>query len=87
MGHLYHNRSDVNVNAHEDIFEKIAAHKGVKDETYFAALNYTQATTRQEGIDSALIYQAEDGAQIELDALILSDRRLVGQQIAAQAGR
>lgn len=32
----------------QDVFERIAAHKGVEDGTYFGALSYTQRTTRQD---------------------------------------
>lgn len=70
----------------QDIFEQIAAHRGVKNQEYHDALKYIQNQTRENGIDAALLYRTETGDVIELDALILCDRRLVGQQIAAQAG-
>lgn len=43
--------------------------------------------TREKGIDAALRHINSTGTEIQLDALILCDRRLVGQQIAAQAGK
>ena len=50
------------------------------------ALEYTQTKSRAEGIDAALSYTASDGQDIQLDALLLCDRKRPGQQIAAQAG-
>ncbi|KAI1120442.1 amidase [Nemania abortiva] len=70
----------------QDIFEKILAHKGTRDQDYYDALEYTRKTTRAEGIDAALKHVTVDGKTVELDGLILCDRRLVGQQLAAQAG-
>lgn len=61
-------------------------HKGVQDQVYHDALEYTRNTTRAEGIDAALKHVTVDEEIIELDGLILCDRRLVGQQLAAQAG-
>ncbi|KAF2657634.1 amidase signature enzyme [Lophiostoma macrostomum CBS 122681] len=70
----------------QDIFVKIAEHKGQKDQTYSDALEYIRRKTREEGIDGALRHVTKDGVEIQLDSLILCDWRLVGQQIAAQAG-
>jgi hypothetical protein len=71
----------------KDILEKIAEHGGKKNQDYYDALSYIQRKTRDEGIDAALKHVTENGEEIQLDALILCDRRLVGQQIAAQAGQ
>ena len=42
--------------------------------------------SREEGIDAALHHATNDGQTIELDALLLCDRKGAGQQLAAQAG-
>ncbi|KAF2428738.1 amidase signature enzyme [Tothia fuscella] len=68
-----------------DIFQKIADHRGVEDQEYKDALAYIRRMTRDEGIDAVLANGPERGNK-SFDAIILSDRRLVGQQIAAQAG-
>lgn len=70
----------------KDTLEKIAQHGGKKDQDYYDSLDYIRTKTRKEGIDAALKHITESGEEIQLDALILCDRRLVGQQIAAQAG-
>ncbi|KAL8949284.1 MAG: hypothetical protein Q9222_004590 [Ikaeria aurantiellina] len=70
----------------QDTFHDIVATRGEKGRTYFEALNHIQAQTRASGIDAALKHTTTDGKVHELDALILCDRLLVGQQIAAQAG-
>lgn len=70
----------------QDNFNEILAAGGKKDEVYYEALRYVRQKTRQEGIDAALRFTPEGGEEIELDALILCDRRGVGQQMSAQAG-
>ena len=50
------------------------------------ALEYTQTKSRAEGIDAALNYTTSGGQDIQLDALLLCDRKGPGQQLAAQAG-
>ena len=70
----------------QDNFHKIVEHGGHVDETYQAALRYLHQKSRDEGIDSALKVRSKDGSFVELDALIMCDRRGVGQQMAAQAG-
>ncbi|KAI0166652.1 amidase [Xylariaceae sp. FL1272] len=62
-------------------FEEMAQSKGVEDETYKSALSHIRRQTRENGLDSALMY----GNSV-LDALIFCDRRGIGQQYAAQAG-
>lgn len=49
-------------------------------------MSYIQKKSRKEGIDAALKHVTEDGQTIEFDALLLCDRKGVGQQMAAQAG-
>ncbi|MCJ1341380.1 hypothetical protein MMC09_006676 [Bachmanniomyces sp. S44760] len=70
----------------QDTFHQIVATRGTKDDSYYEALNHIQKQTRSAGIDAALTHTGVDGRVHELDALILCDRLLVGQQIAAQAG-
>lgn len=71
---------------HNTLLE-VAAAKGQEDDTYFAALSYIQQKSRAEGIDAALRYQPDPSKPaIHLDALLIPDRRYVGQQMAAQAG-
>ena len=59
----------------------------METEEYFKALSYIRRKIREEGIDAALKHTTESGEVIELDALLLCDRKGVGQQLAAQAGR
>lgn len=69
-----------------NLLEMIRA-KGIKDDTYHAALAHIHTQTRQNGIDAALQYRdPKTGATSELDALLFCDRKGVGQQYAAQAG-
>ncbi|KAL9580666.1 MAG: hypothetical protein Q9212_004354 [Teloschistes hypoglaucus] len=65
---------------------QILAKRGEKDQTYYDALEYTQNMTRTQGIDAALRPFGTDGQTIELDALLLCDRKGAGQMLAAQAG-
>lgn len=67
----------------QDGFLASLATKGEMDDTYFQALEFTQRSTREEGIDAAL---ANPGGEKRLDALLVPPD--VGQtyQVAAQAG-
>jgi amidase len=67
----------------QDLFRKCVETKGVKDETYHAALNHIQSQCRENGIDAAL--QDPDSPEV-LDALLFCDIKMAGQCIAAQAG-
>ncbi|KAI9668015.1 MAG: hypothetical protein M1821_000835 [Bathelium mastoideum] len=71
----------------QDNFEEIVNYKGLKDTTYHNALQFIRKKSRDEGIDAALRHKTVEGEVIILDALILSDRKGVGQQISAQAGK
>ena len=53
---------------------------------YYEALDFVREKSRKQGIDAALQYQTPLGEVVTLDALIMSDRKGVGQQMAAQAG-
>jgi amidase len=67
--------------------EKVVELKGIKDGTYDSALRFIQEQTRGNGIDAALKYQPDPSKPaIQLDALIIADRKGAGQQVAAQAG-
>ncbi|KAH8882953.1 amidase [Thozetella sp. PMI_491] len=71
----------------QENFVAMVESKGVKDETYHAALAHIRKQTRENGIDGALLYRdPETGAATELDALLFCDRLGIGQQYAAQAG-
>lgn len=70
----------------QDNLRLIAESQGVEDETYQQALRHIQTKCRDEGIDAALTLSTEDGKTVQLDALLLCDRKGAGQQIAAQAG-
>jgi amidase len=68
----------------QDLFRKCVATKGVKDETYYAALRHIQTQCRKNGIDAALKHP--DDPDVTLDALLFCDIKMAGQCIAAQAG-
>ncbi|RYP10609.1 hypothetical protein DL764_000579 [Monosporascus ibericus] len=78
----------------QQTFLEIAEARGVKDDTYHAALRHIRRQTRENGIDAALKgYRGgrgdgggEPAVTIALDALLFCDRRDIGQQYAAQAG-
>ena len=72
----------------QDNFNEIVLTHGVEDETYHRALQYIQHQSREGGIDAALKLPGlnDDPEGPELDALIMCDRKGVGQQMAAQAG-
>ena len=71
----------------QDNFEEIVKCKGLKDATYGKALDYIRRKSQEEGINAALRYRRDDGKIDELDALLMCDKKAVGQQIAAQAGK
>jgi amidase len=66
--------------AGQERFHESAATKGIEDETYRSALNFTQSTSRR-GIDGALDHP--DGA---IDALLVPTGFQQAGMIAAQAG-
>ncbi|KAL8701884.1 MAG: hypothetical protein Q9201_004670 [Fulgogasparrea decipioides] len=70
----------------QDNLREIAATRGEKDKTYQEALEYIQNTSRKKGIDAALKPVNRDNETIELDALLICDRKGAGQMLAAQAG-
>ncbi|EON67128.1 hypothetical protein W97_06381 [Coniosporium apollinis CBS 100218] len=70
----------------QDNFHEIIKQCGVRDDTYRSALAYIQEESRRFGIDGALKHVRKNGESVELDALILCDRKGIGQQMAAQAG-
>lgn len=75
----------------QKLFRECVETKGIKTETYYAALRHIQSQCRHNGIDAALrdpslttANSKEDGQQ--LDALLFCDVKAGGIQIAAQAG-
>lgn len=64
----------------QDGFLASLATKGIKDETYYQALNFTQSSTRN-GIDDALTYKGK-----KLSGLFVPPDVAQAPQIAAQAG-
>lgn len=72
------------------LFRKCVETKGIKDETYRAALKHIQTQCRENGIDAALKCPSDknlQGSRDEtLDALLFFDVKAGGIQIAAQAG-
>jgi len=71
----------------QKLFREVLETKGIKDETYYAALSHIRKQCRQNGIDAALRYQEpREGVVSRLDALLFCDVKGSGQQIAAQAG-
>ncbi|KAI9752902.1 MAG: hypothetical protein M4579_005420 [Chaenotheca gracillima] len=67
----------------QDSFDMSAISKGIKDETYFAALEFMRRKSREEGIDSALQHQG-----VQLDGLLVPSLADGGAacQVAAKAG-
>ena len=60
--------------------------RGIKDESYHAALEHIRSQCRTHGIDAALSTHVPHTEQpIEFDALLFCDIKGAGQQIAAQA--
>jgi amidase len=70
----------------QDNLEEVVNSKGIQDSTYHQALEHIHKQTRENGIDAALQYTNSEGKSSQLDALLMCDRRGVGQQYAAQAG-
>ena len=70
----------------QDNFQEVVESRGVQDLTYYQALEHIHRQTRENGIDAALRYTNPSGECCHLDALLMCDRRGVGQQYAAQAG-
>lgn len=77
------------------LFRKCVETKGIKDETYYAALKHIQSQCRENGIDAALRCpldrrrldaHGEESSEELLDALLFCDVKAGGIQIAAQAG-
>ena len=77
------------------LLRKCVETKGIKDETYHAALKHIQRQCREMGIDAALRvpttekkrkYDGQGQETILLDALLFCDVKASGIQIAAQAG-
>ena len=66
---------------------EVAATEGLEDSTYHSALTHIRRQSREHGIDAALQHSNEEGALRELDGLLFCDRKGVGQQLAAQAGK
>ena len=69
-------------NLKKDHFVEAVAMRGKKNDTYFNALQHIRYQCRENGIDAALGH-----GKSRLDALLFCDRKGVGQQIAAQAGK
>lgn len=70
----------------QDNLRLVAESRGIEAETYQQALKHIQSQCRENGIDAALTAITEEDQTVELDALLLCDRKGAGQQIAAQAG-
>ncbi|KIW09981.1 hypothetical protein PV08_11757 [Exophiala spinifera] len=72
------------------LFRKCVETKGIKDETYYAALKHIQTQCRENGIDAALkcpsSHRKGEAKDETLDALLFFDVKAGGIQIAAQAG-
>jgi amidase len=83
--------------AGQRLFRQCVDTKGMKDETYYAALKHIQSQCREHGIDAALrdptsqmmtdtTQETRHDSQSLLDALLFCDIKAGGTQIAAQAG-
>ncbi|KAL9609292.1 MAG: hypothetical protein Q9167_005928 [Letrouitia subvulpina] len=70
----------------QDNLREVVAGRGHKNKDYYDALQYTREKTRKEGFDAALKPLTADNQTIELDALLICDRKGAGQMLAAQAG-
>ena len=68
----------------QDSLEQSVAEKGVKDDTYYKALQYIRAKSREEGIDAALQLSGDS----PLDGLLVPIQAEGGVacQVAAKAG-
>lgn len=67
----------------QDLFRKCVETRGIKDDTYYAALQHIQSQCRENGIDEAL---KDSNSSKTLDGLLFCDIKMAGQCIAAQAG-
>lgn len=65
----------------QDGFLASQATRGIKDETYWQALSFCQKSTREDGIDAALMHEGK-----RLDGLLVPPDVAQTYQIAAQAG-
>ncbi|KAI4253847.1 MAG: hypothetical protein L6R42_007428 [Xanthoria sp. 1 TBL-2021] len=70
----------------QDALHEIIKPRGMKDETYSKALQYTRYQSRNQGIDAALHFNKDASGTAKFDALLLCDHKGAGQQLAAQAG-
>ncbi|SCW00929.1 LAFE_0D01266g1_1 [Lachancea fermentati] len=71
----------------QDAFLDSLAWGGVKNETYWQAVEYVARTSRDEGIDSALNYtDPTTGENIQLDGLLVPSGLSITYQQAAKAG-
>ena len=75
----------------QDLFRKCVETKGIKNETYYAALKHIRSQCRKNGIDAALkspkgTTNDTTSSSDTLDALLFCDIKMAGQCIAAQAG-
>jgi amidase len=72
----------------QDLFRKCVETKGIKSETYYAALKHIRSQCREKGIDAALHppTSPSHSSSDTLDALLFCDIKMAGQCIAAQAG-
>ncbi|KAL8902139.1 MAG: hypothetical protein Q9207_004858 [Kuettlingeria erythrocarpa] len=70
----------------QDDLHEVVKSRGAEDQTYLKALHYTRHKCRVEGIDAALKFNDSSAGTVEVDALLLCDRKGAGQQLAAQAG-
>ena len=69
------------------LFRKCVETKGVKNDTYHAALKHIQTQCRENGTDYALKHrESHTASEVTLDALLFCDIKMAGQCIAAQAG-
>ncbi|KAL4878041.1 amidase signature domain-containing protein [Aspergillus karnatakaensis] len=71
----------------QDGFEASLASQGIMDDSYYQALEFCRRTTREEGIDAALML-GDTGANTDtvLDGLLVPPDVAQSIQIAAQAG-
>lgn len=68
------------------MFHEVLATRGIKDETYHAALAHIRSQCRENGIDAALSHRCSvKKRHTQLDGLLFCDVKGAGQQIAAQA--
>lgn len=71
----------------QPLFRQCVETKGIRNDTYYAALRHIQSQCREYGIDAALKHKdSATGKETQLDALLFCDVKRGGIQIAAQAG-